>query len=312
MSEIVKTPPGKAVAKKITPFDEVRQNMQRMEGQFKLVLPGHITPERFIRVVLTALQNNPDLIQCERQSLYSAAMLAAQDGLLPDGREGAIVPYRLKGVLTAKWMPMTWGILKKIRNSGELSTIKPEVVCEGDQFELWTDEQGDHLRHVPNLTGPDRGPLLLAYCLARTKDGGIYIEAMTRAQVYAIRDVSRAKDTGPWSGDFESEMWKKSVLRRLSKRLPMSTDVDELLRRDDDLYELPGKQEALAKPETAQLPNPSGQPGPQRLRGLLVSSNAELEQLPPQVENNNRDTEKSDKPAAEEPNQLKAGREDDH
>ena len=65
-----------------------RQELGGMEEQFKAALPAHIPVERFMRVLMTAIQNNPDLLGVERRSLWNAAMKAAQDGLLPDGREG--------------------------------------------------------------------------------------------------------------------------------------------------------------------------------------------------------------------------------
>uniref|UniRef100_UPI00195373C4 recombinase RecT n=1 Tax=Klebsiella aerogenes TaxID=548 RepID=UPI00195373C4 len=45
-------------------------------------------------------------------------------GLLPDGREGAIVEFSGK----AQWMPMIGGLRKKVRNSGEIATWEAHVV----------------------------------------------------------------------------------------------------------------------------------------------------------------------------------------
>src|SRR5690606_23274926 len=136
-------------------------------------------------------------------------------------------------VKIVQYMPMIGGILKKIRNSGELLTIAAHVVYERDQFEyaLGDDER---IEHRPYL-GDDRGKPIAVYAVAKTKDGGVYREVMTVGEVEAVRAVSRAKDKGPWI-DWWTEMARKTVLRRLSKRLPMSTDLEELMRRDDDLY----------------------------------------------------------------------------
>ena len=218
----------------IKPVDDIRKSFMSMEAQFKMVLPEQVPVERFIRVILTAVQNNPQLLQVNRQSLFSAAMKAATDGLLADGREGAIIPF--KG--NAQWLPMIAGILKKVRNSGELSTITSQVVYEHDEFDYFLDFEGEHLKHRPKLDG-DRGKPRLTYAIAKTKDGGVYTEVMTEEQMNAVRNMSRAKDSGPWSGPFEDEMRRKTALRRLSKRLPMSTDLEDVIRRDDDLYDLP-------------------------------------------------------------------------
>ena len=60
---------------------EVRLQLDNMQSQFGAVLPKHIPVERFGRVVLTAVQTNPELLNVERRSLWNACMRAAQDGL---------------------------------------------------------------------------------------------------------------------------------------------------------------------------------------------------------------------------------------
>jgi hypothetical protein len=79
------------------------------------------------------------------------------------------------------------------------------------------------------------------FAIAKTKDGGVYMEVMGRSQIEQVRNVSRAKDNGPW-GPWYSEMARKTVIRRLSKRLPMSTDLEAVMHRDDELYELDQKR----------------------------------------------------------------------
>jgi recombination protein RecT len=181
-------------------------------------------------------------------------MKCAQDGLLPDGREAALVTFKD----TVQYMPMVAGILKKVRNSGDLATIGAHVVYENDTFS-YTLGDDERIDHKPLLVG-DRGKPVLTYAIAKTKDGGIYREVMTEAQIQAVRNVSRARDNGPWSGPFADEMRRKTAIRRLSKRLPMSTDADELLRHDDEWL---GMETAPA----AQTDAPANdQPKPRRKR----------------------------------------------
>ena len=75
----------------------------------------------------------------------------------------------------------------------------------------------------------------MVYALAKTKDGAIYIEVMTVKDIEKVRASSRAKGAGPWT-QWGGEMARKTVIRRLSTRLPMSTDLDETIRADDDMY----------------------------------------------------------------------------
>lgn len=223
------------------PIDEARLQLQQMNSQFQAALPAHIPAERFARVVMTALQNNPTLLKCERRSLWNAAMRAAQDGLLPDGREGAMAPYKDRdGNFQAQWMPMIFGIRKKARNSGEIGTWEAYCVYENDAFEF---ELGDEpfIRHKPALG--DRGKIIAAYSIATLKDGSKSREVMSIKEVEEVRAKSKAKN-GPWDdATFYPEMVRKTVARRHSKVLPMSSDLDDLIRRDDDLYDVAGARE---------------------------------------------------------------------
>src|SRR5512139_502946 len=211
------------------PLISLREHFETRAGELKNALPVHIPPERFIRVVLTAVQLNPDLLAADRQSLWNAALKAASDGLLPDGREGAIVPFKDK----AQWMPMVGGLLKRFRNSGQFKALSVGVVKEGEEFSYWKDENGEHMRHVP---GDGDGKPVKAYAMAHTQDGGVMIDVMSEKDINKRRNVSRAKNSQLWN-DWVEEAWQKTVLRHLAKRLPMSSDLDDLIRRDDDLYE---------------------------------------------------------------------------
>ena len=116
----------------LTVHQQVSQQLTSPQfmASLKANLPDHITPERFARVAVMALQKNPKLLDSDRQSLYQAIQACAQDGLIPDGREAALVPYGDK----VQYLPMIGGILKKIRNSGELLTIMAQTVRKNDVF----------------------------------------------------------------------------------------------------------------------------------------------------------------------------------
>lgn len=233
------------------PIVEFKRQLDTRADQLHAALPAHIPVERFVRVVLTAVQRDPELLAVDRQSLWNACLQAAQDGLLPDGREGAIVRYRDKdrGPI-AQWLPMYQGLLKKFRNSGEFKWVTAQVVRVGDVFRHWVDEAGEHLIHEP--CGAN-GDVIRVYAVATTKSGGAFVEVMTVGEIEKVRGASRAKsERSPWSQWWEP-MACKTVMRRLAKRLPMSSDLDDLVRRDDDLYDFEGqreerKQQQLARP----------------------------------------------------------------
>jgi recombination protein RecT len=234
---------------RVNPIAVFRHELEGMAEQFTAALPKHIPVERFGRVLMTAVQQNPRLLQCSKRSLWQGAMKAAQDGLLPDGREGAIVEYKGE----AQWLPMIAGLRKKVRNSGEIATWEVHVVHEADDFEY---ELGDEpfIKHRPALSKAP-GPIIAAYSVATLKSGEKSREIMSIHEVEAVRSKSRAQK-GPWADPvFYPEMVRKTVARRHSKVLPMSTDLDDLIRRDDALYDF---EQAREEARAAERPTLAG------------------------------------------------------
>lgn len=231
--------------KSVTPLDALRGTISQMQPQFQAALPPHIKPERFVRTVFTALQTNPTLVGAERNSLLGACMKAAHDGLLPDGREAAIVTFKGKNGVQAQLIPMVSGVMKKVRNSGDISTWSVNVVKENDEF-LYVLGDEEKIVHKPVLK--NRGNTVAVYSIVTMKDGEKSREIMSVDEVNSIRARSRSKDNGPWVTDFD-EMAKKTVIRRHSKRLPMSTDLEDFIRQDDSLIDLNNDSETNAPTE---------------------------------------------------------------
>jgi recombination protein RecT len=232
----------------------LRNDLEKMEEQFKFALPAHIPPARFTRVVMTAVQNNQKLLLCDRVSLFNSCMKCAQDGLLPDGREAALVPFQEEGASNqVQYLPMIAGIRKKVRNSGLLRDWNVQVVQQGDQFDY---QLGDdpYIAHKPSPTGGRARPVLYAYSIATYPDGTKSREVMNADQLKDIQSKSKAK-RGPWSDPiFYPEMCRKTVAKLHAKQLPMSTDLDTLLRRDEDLYDFKGERERAQRAADVKPP----------------------------------------------------------
>lgn len=261
-------------AKKVSAVTLFQHDMGNMESQFLAALPKHIPVERFMRVVQTAVMGNPDLLKAERKSLWQACMKAAQDGLLPDGREAALVARKSRQKVNGQWedallvtyQPMIAGVRKKARNSGEISTWDAHVVHENDHFvfQLGDDPRIEHSYDLKQ----ERGKPVGAYSVCTLKDGTKSYEVMSLSDIYAIRNRSDgwkafangAIKSTPWSSD-EGEMMRKTVAKRHSKVLPMSTDLDDLMRRDDELYNF--------TPETDEARQIAKPPAPKTLAGKL-------------------------------------------
>jgi len=215
-------------------IQSIKQELERMEAQIERVLPSHVPVKKFIRIALTAVQLNGKLLDCVRSTLWAACLKCAQDGLLPDGKQAALIPRNRKGVgLCAVYTPMVAGLCIMARNSGEIATIDAGVVYEKDDFDAWTDEKGAHFTH--RRARGERGNPWLTYAYCLTKDGGFYFEEIDEQQMAAIEKSSTANE-GPWDGPFRDEMRRKSAIRRLCKyRVPSSADLDSYQTQDGEI-----------------------------------------------------------------------------
>ena len=193
-------------------------------------LPDRREVERFTRVALTAIQLTPDLLGAERSSLFNSLLRCAQDGLLPDGREAALVMYGQK----AQYMPMVTGLRKRAAEFG--ITIAAHVVHANDTFDYALGFE-PWVEHKPPTLDKPRGNPIGAYAVATDKRGVKYLEVMSHGEIEQVRKVSRAKGAGPWS-QWWGEMARKTVARRLFKSLPLHNEaISSLLDAVDAEFE---------------------------------------------------------------------------
>lgn len=242
-----------AETKQLTVIDSIR----KMEPEFKAALPSHITPERFTRNAMTAINGNPDLLspEIDKRSLFASVMKAAQDGLVLDNKEAALVTFDTKDGKKVQYMPMVSGLLKKMRNSGEVSNIGYGLVYMNEYKQgrfKYTKGDNESLTHDPILF-EEKGDLIGVYAVVTLKDGSRVREFMDMEQVKKIRSNSKAGNSqyGPWTKWFE-EMCVKSVLRKVYKLCPSSSDIDQLFSaddRDDDFVSVSLEQPLQDVPE---------------------------------------------------------------
>ncbi|AXU20372.1 hypothetical protein C7W88_16970 [Novosphingobium sp. THN1] len=233
------------------PLVKLASQLEQRAIEFKKALPSHISPEKLQRTIVTAAQNNPDLLTADRQTLITSCMKAAQDGLLPDGREAALVIFstRVKGndgqwysKKQVQYMPMVYGLRKKIVQSGEIVSLQTGLVYKAElEAGAFLYEVGlePPIRHRPMLDLPSEeltdDKIVAAYSMAKMKDGTVSVEVMRRGEIDKVRESSQTGATrdrngkpreskGPWA-DWFGEMARKTVMRRHSKTLPMSGDL---------------------------------------------------------------------------------------
>lgn len=222
--------------------------IKRMEGEIKKALPSVLTPERFTRIVLSALSTNPKLQETTPESFLGAMMTAAQLGMEPNTPLGQayLLPYynSKKRCLECQFQLGYKGLIDLAYRSGEVSTIQAHVVYEHDKFSYAYGLE-PQLEHVPAMG--DRGSPTHVYAVFRTKDGGYSFGVMSIDDVrrHAQR-YSKSFENGPWQTNFE-EMAKKTVLKRVLKYAPLKSDFVRGVSQDgaihtelsDDMFSTP-------------------------------------------------------------------------
>jgi recombination protein RecT len=253
-----------AAARMDTSKPTMQQYIKQMEGEIRKALPSVITPERFTRIVLSALSTNPKLAQTTPQSFLGAMMTAAQLGMEPNTPLGQayLIPFwNGKNHCSECQFQLGYkGLIDLAYRSGEVSVIQAQVVYENDDFDYSFGLEPE-LKHIPAKTG--RGEPTHVYAVFRTKDGGYGFEVMSMEDIRAhAQKYSKAYTSGPWQTNFE-EMAKKTVLKRVLKYAPLKSDFvrgmaqDETIKTEisEDMYSVPGVViEADEGQDTAYVP----------------------------------------------------------
>lgn len=222
--------------------------IKSMEGEIKKALPSVLTPERFTRMVLSALSTNPKLGECTPASFLGSMMSAAQLGVEPNTPLGQayILPYNNRGVMEAQFQLGYKGLIDLAYRSGEVEVVQAHIVYENDEFvcEYGLDPK---LSHKPAAS--DRGEPVKVYAVFKTKSGGYGFEVMSMEDVRAhASKYSKAYGSSfsPWKSNFE-EMAKKTVLKKVLKYAPLKSDFVRAVVQDntikteisDDMYSVP-------------------------------------------------------------------------
>jgi recombination protein RecT len=265
---------------------EFKKTLGTMIERKEFALPSNVSPDAFRNAALVAVQDNPKILEADQASVFKAIRTLAAAGLVPDGREAALVPFKTKQgnnwVTLVQAMPMVFGLVKMARRSGDVKDIRAHIVYEAEveagKFEYVVGDQ-EELRHEPILFG-DRGKPLAVYAIARLKDGSLVREFMNMDEVDAIRRTGASQKVrqgekyvvsdepvGIWKEHF-GEMAKKTVIRRLCKRLDLSAEDMRRIVVDEDQ---PIKD--VTPQETTE----------ERLRRLAMERQSPKEETPPEA-----------------------------
>jgi len=213
-----------------TAIATVDQMLMKSADQIQKVLPITMQSERFIRVALTTIRKSPKLQQCNPLSVCSAIMQAAQLGLeFSDAMGHAyLVPYGNEATLLIGYR----GLIELARRSGHIRKMESRVVYEGDFFDY---DFGIESKLVHRPCGKSTN-VVHFYAIAFLADGSHQFEVMSKEQIDEHRDKFARKGSDAWGKSYE-EMGRKTVVRRLLKMLPLSTDLANAIELEADQYD---------------------------------------------------------------------------
>lgn len=219
----------------------IQQVIRLVEPDFVTLANIHnaVNFQREISFALQMLKNNSYLMSVaagDQDSLKSAILNVAAIGLSlsPVHKLAYLVPRGKKVCLDISYRGYTQlGV-----DVGAIKWAIAELVCEKDKFEL----RGRGVEPLHNFQPfGNRGKILGGYCISKTHDSEFLTITMPIAEIHAIRDrteswIAYKKDNAkkcPWVTD-ESEMIKKTIIRRAYKSWPMT----DTRRRLDDAIEI--------------------------------------------------------------------------
>jgi recombination protein RecT len=209
-------------------------------------LPEGVSLQRFVSVAKTAIRTNSELATADQTSLFGSIVRCAQDGLLPDGREAALVLYKGK----VAYLPMIGGIRRIAAVYGW--QIRTNVVYENDEFDYT--EEPPAITHRSVRPGMERGDLVAAYAVATHRDGR-RVQTVLHPEDIAKRRA-KAQTTRVWD-EFTPQMWEKSAGHDVFGQLsldPADARVSTILREGilDPIAALYGRQ-----PESSRAGEPA-------------------------------------------------------
>lgn len=284
-----------------------------VKAQLERGLPAFMQGQgdRLLRCLLTETQKTPALMDCTPISLFAACIQAGQLGLTIGGPTGEayLLPFnnRKSGVKEATLVPGYKGYVQLAYRSGKIRRLSPGVVRMGDDFGF---ERGtaQWLKHVPKRDNP--GKVVHYYVVVELVNSGTDFEEFSFEDAIKFRDryaTTKNYKSGPWyamdqdgepTDDFHG-MALKTLIRRLSKRLPLSAEmVTAGGLEDQDVAGVPQNLGAMMLPEYIPVAPTATQRLEEKVNGKPT---AESEKPTPAAEDGDREPESVAEPPKSPP-----------
>lgn len=209
---------------------------ESFKKQLQMALPKFFDTDRFIRSAISEFRLNPALQECSVPSVLGFFMQAAMCGLEPSSVLGQCYPVpfnnRKTGAKECQFIIGWRGMRSILDRNDSVIKVESHVVYEKDEFQITYGLHSD-LVHVPFIKD-DPGAMVGAYCIVTFANGMQQYEFMPKYKIDEHRRRSKSGNYGPWVTDYP-EMARKTVFRSLFKWLPVSIEMNEVLKADENV-----------------------------------------------------------------------------
>ena len=219
--------------------------------------------ERFARVAVTAIGQNPNLQRCDPKTFLGCLMQCAQLNLEPNTPQGLayIIPYGTQAQFQIGYK----GLIQLMWRSGAVASFNADVVYEAEvlngTFE-YESGMAPVIHHRIDLLHPEyrTGQVVAAYACATLKTGQSVIRVVSHADIEKARSLA-GRNSPAWRDHYES-MAIKTAIKRLAAWLPQTDVLAQAIAADDGVSVQP-------EPERAQV---NVQPSVDTLNTMLAAA----------------------------------------
>jgi len=209
---------------------QVKQGLIAQQKMIKSLFGDKKKADKFLATAVK-VASDYKLASCNVNSIIDACVTVAQLNLdlSPALSHAYIVPFKNSVQLIVS----DRGYIALLSRNGW--KVKSYIVHDGDEFDYTIDGFKETIKFKKNLDG-DNDTFKYAVALAQSPDGTLYVEIMNAKQIDKHRRASSnqkgAKPTGVWA-DWFDEMAKKTVIKKLVKKLPIGEDIANVVAVDD-------------------------------------------------------------------------------
>ena len=262
-----------------------------------------ISPAAYAQVVLTAISTTPKILECSPMSIRRSIRKCAILGLLPDGDQAAIVPFKKTAQLVVGYK----GQLDLIREAIPGVSIVADAVTDTDKFS-YIEGLNPVLEHVRDEEGERCTEKNFRCCYAIAWMPGNSMPervVMWRKDISHIRTAYTPDSSKAWVREY-AEQAKKTVLRRLGKKLPIRSGLLKTKGRDIGENAFDENSDAIPTDATDVTPakEPPKEPPKERAAKTLPERKKKEEQEPAKPAEVKEDPEESRRKSFEEPSPV--------